>query len=146
MPASFRPLLAFALLAAFLPACSGETEPGSPCPDVTWPSFRVSLVGEDDALPADLRVEVTYGAGHEIYELDDDTRANKAVFCRTEPEDAAVAQAVVCDLWTSGAASLKVEATGYATIDETLSAERDECGITLTEVVRVLEREKNDGG
>lgn len=147
MPASPRSFLALTLLASLsLAACSDDSEPGQPCPDVTWPSFRVSLTSEGETLPADLRIEITYGAGREIFELDDDTRANKAVFCRTEPEGAAEAEEVVCDLWTSGAASLKVTATGYATIDETLSAERDECGIKLTEVSRVLEKEKTDGG
>jgi len=147
MLASLRSSFALAFLtAALVPACSDDGEPGTVCPDAIFPSFRVSVTSEDGALPEELRIEVTYGAGHEIYELDDDTRANKAVFCKAEPEEAAPPEAVVCELWTSGAASLKVTASGYETIDETLSAERDECGIKLTEVSRVLEREKGDGG
>lgn len=108
----------------------------------------MTIAGEDDAaLPSDTQIEVTYGAGHEVYALDDATRAGKAVFCEPSPGgDAAGALAISCDLWTSGAASLKVSADGYETLDETLSAERDECGIKLTSVSRKLERVKKDGG
>lgn len=138
---------AFVLLAAiFVPACSDESEPGPVCSDANLPAFRVRITCEDGALPDDVRIEVTYGAGNEVYELDDDTRANKAVFCKPEPADAAAPEAVVCDLWTSGAATLKVTAEGYETIDEMLSAERDECGIKLTEIERKLEKEKADAG
>lgn len=138
---------AFVLLAAiFVPACSDDSEPGPICDDASLPAFRVRVTCEDGALPDDLRIEVTYGAGHEIYELDDDTRANKAVFCRAQSGDAGAPKMVLCDLWTSGAAGLKVTAEGYETIDEMLSAERDECGIVMTEVERTLEREKSDGG
>lgn len=145
----FRPLFALAFAVPLFAACSDESEPSRPqCPSTTGPSFRVTIAAEDeDALPSDTQIEVTYGAGNEVYALDDATRAGKAVFCEASPgDDAAVALAISCDLWTSGAATLKVSAHGYETIDETLSAERDECGIKLTEVTRTLERVKKDGG
>lgn len=144
----FRPTIALALFAPFFAGCSDESEPSRPaCPSTTGPSFRVTITSEDEVLPSDTQVEVVYGAGHEVYSLDDATRAGKAVFCEPSAAfDAAGAPAISCDLWTSGAASLKVSAEGYEPIDETLSAERDECGIKLTEVTRTLERVKKDGG
>lgn len=133
-------ILAVALHTSGLVACSSESATErEPCPKSAAPSFRVEITAEEGALPEDVRVEVTYGAGYELYALDDSSRAGKSVLCETT-EDASGVEAISCELWTSGAASLKVSATGYEPIDETLSAERDECGIKTTEVTRTLER------
>lgn len=149
MQPSFRSPWAIAASTLLLAACSSEAAPDRPqCPIETGPSFRVLLVGEGGSLPEDTEIEVTYGAGNEVYALGDATRAGKSVFCNPLPEDAGAGgvEAISCELWTSGAATIRVTALGYEAIEETLSAERDDCGIKLTEVERTLAREKLDGG
>lgn len=142
----FRPQRAIVAAALLVMACSSESAPNRPqCPD-SGPSFHLTLTSDAGALPSDTRVEVTYGAGYEVYELDDATRAGKSVLCERVPEDGSTVDALSCELWTSGAATLHVTAEGYETIDETLTAERDDCGIKLTSVARVLSREERDGG
>lgn len=137
---TFRPSFAIALWSTVtLLGCSGESEPSRPLCPPAGPSFRVTIEAEGEALPEDIRIEISYGAGHEVYRLDDATRAGKSVFCEPLP-DAENVETIVCELWTSGAAGLEISAEGYEPIDETLSAERDDCGIVLVEVSRKLER------
>jgi len=40
---------------------------------------------------------------------------------------------VVCELWTDGAANVKVKGSGYPTVERDLAAKQDDCGIVLTE-------------
>lgn len=47
---------------------------------------------------------------------------------------------VVCDLWTDGAADVHITASGYPEVERELSAERDACGLVLSEVAITLER------
>jgi hypothetical protein len=47
---------------------------------------------------------------------------------------------VVCELWTDGPATVRVEASGYPETERELSPERDRCGLMLTEETIVLER------
>jgi hypothetical protein len=46
---------------------------------------------------------------------------------------------VVCDLWTHGAATVTVQASGYPKVERELSADRDECGIVQKEEQITLE-------
>lgn len=138
-------LICLLSLGGALIACSSDgAVEGEPCSKTVEPSFRVELTAGDGELPSDTRVEVTYGAGTEVYSPDDSTLAGKSVLCESWRGSTGV-RAISCELWTSGAASLKVSATGYDAIDEPLSAERDECGIKTTEIIRQLERSRVEG-
>ena len=50
------------------------------------------------------------------------------------------AEAVVCDLWTDGAATVKVTAQGYSDTEQDLKAESDDCGLKLTPETITLEQ------
>lgn len=60
-------------------------------------------------------------------------------------EGAALAQvpgpvgSLVCELWTQGAATIVIEASGYRRIESTLKAHRDSCGIETHEQAFVLQ-------
>lgn len=124
-----------ATIAALLSACTSR-DPAPACPP-SGPTFRVLLTASSGPLPADTRIAVKYGAGVEEYPGD----AGKSVFCHDVPgdPDAGAREAISCELWTSGAADVSVTASGCCPIEKTLRAERDDCGLELTEVPLELE-------
>jgi hypothetical protein len=132
-----RSSIVAAVAVVLLSAGCSSSDPGPNCP-AAGPTFRVTLTAMPGPLPPDTRLEVKYGAGVEQYP----GNAGKSVFCHDVPgdPDAGARDAISCDLWTSGAADVTVTATGYATIERTLMAVRDDCGIQLTEVAIELEK------
>jgi hypothetical protein len=102
---------------------------------------------------------VTYGgSGTEDYSLQNQSAIHEVVFCRTAsqdcaPVDASVAaaggsgaddssvQAICCDLWTGGNATLEVRATGLVTTSYPLTPHDHECTTSQTFVL-----DSPDGG
>lgn len=125
-----------AVAASLLAACS-SSDPGPTCRP-NGPTFRVMLTAVPGPLPPDTRIEVKYGAGVERYP----GNAGKSIFCHdvSSDPDAGVREGISCDLWTSGAADVSVTASGYLPVERTLVAERDECGLVLTQVSIELEQ------
>jgi hypothetical protein len=109
-------------------------------------SFRVLVFAEEEPLPTDTIVRVKYGAGLEEYRLDQPTQS-KTMFCELAMRDGGLLQAdagppveaLLCELWTGGAATVTVTAGGYPDIEQELDAKADECGITTKDVsIRLL--------
>jgi hypothetical protein len=51
-----------------------------------------------------------------------------------------------CELWTDGAANLKITAEGFQEYDEMLAATTDECGVQTTLLEILLSPENGAGG
>jgi len=123
------------------------------CP--SHPTFRLTVDAEDGHVPGDVEIDVLYGSGEEIFDATDPDASLKVVFCkleRTGREDGGTEAGdggaegpisqVVCDLWTDGAATVRVTAQGYPETIRELEAERDDkCGLVLTEERITLEHE-----
>lgn len=144
------------LLAAV--ACSEQQAPPSDTCPGPRPAFSLHVERADgELLPADTTLTVSYGgSAQERFALDDPPTAPQVVFCRVVPEGAALdggvvdlasldagthIKALVCELWTDGAANVSVEASGLAPFTQTLVAQTDECGITTTESGALLQGE-----
>lgn len=93
--------------------------------------LQLSVTAVEGALPSDATLAVSWSAGAEpVVRLDDPatwgTAGTDNVACTSIGDPVAKLD---CDLWTSGATRIAVNARGYAAIDETFSPERrDECG------------------
>jgi hypothetical protein len=123
------------------------------------PDFRVELQLHDRPFPADTVVHVTYGgSGTEDYSLQNPDAIHDVVFCHTAnldctQGDASTAaagssgvddsgvQAICCELWTGGYATLEVRATGLVTTSYPLTPHEHVCTINQT-----LELDTPDGG
>ncbi len=123
--------------------CSEDHSPvKQPCPrDV--PAFRVQLVAPGGNIPANTKLQVTFGgSGREHYSVERGNGDNKTVCCRpgevlsgdypavkcddsggSGSEAGAGVAAIHCEMWTDGAAEVEVEADGYSLLEETLTAE-----------------------
>jgi hypothetical protein len=137
-------LIAWATCARLASACS----PAEPSPTCSPPhaTFRLFIDAVGKPLPDDLRVTVRYGSGTEEYYAPHPDQNPQAVFCKTGVGDGGAADAsgdespsdpgvyeVVCELWTDGAANVKVKGSGYPTVERDFAAKQDACGIVLTE-------------
>ncbi len=147
-----RSLLQFAsvVLAAGLLGCGPDAAPAAgPCDGKNRPAFRLILTAGGAPLPGDLELRVRYGGGSEEYSLSDPDSTPRVVFCAPATADGGSApqntssgsdagadagatpvppstiEALACELWTSGAATVIVEASGYQTIETRLEAEID---------------------
>jgi hypothetical protein len=120
------------------------------------PLFTVTITAEDGALPPDTTVAVDWSAGAEPpFVLSDpatwrtlDDGAN--VVCdvdRSQPPPTNL-DTLVCELWTSGATDVRVEAMGYAPQIETLTPDVSEkCGGPMPKQVAIqLKREMPEAG
>jgi hypothetical protein len=138
------------LLAALVPLTSCSQDPKYTGCRPERPAFLVRISAPTHSLPADTRLLVEYGAGEEEYRLDSPPERPDVVFCTLlspepdagsmiEVEAGAAVQELLCELWTQGAATLIVRATGYPTQELTLRADRDECGIVTVDYAVVLQ-------
>ena len=89
-------------------------------------------------MPEDVLISVQYGGGIETFRAVGDNLAS-VVLCEVHREQADDEQGpieeIACDLWTSGAATVSVTATGYVDDVQDLEAEKDpKCGILLSNV------------
>lgn len=122
------------------------------------PAFLVRITAGGRPLPSDTRIRVQYGGSSaEERVLLEPAAAPDVIFCTTVDPlaeeldasieassntngsttelDAASSQvtAVLCELWTQGAATITVQATGYRVIEQQLKASRNHCGIETVE-------------
>jgi hypothetical protein len=149
------------------PAC-GSSHPGDTSCPRPQPAFRVVITAANGPLPADTVLTVKSGSGIESYALASPPEQPKTVFCNPFNGDAGDAAAdagspdassaahdgaadpgsiaaLLCLLWTNGAADVTIQGSGYPTLTETLDAEQDSCGITTVDESLTL-GEAPDGG
>lgn len=89
------------------------------------------LRAESGTVPEDLVLEVRYGGGVEEYRRTDPATP-RIVFCEDSVDGGF--DAVRCDLWTNGAASITVTGSGLSTMRRDLSATFDDpCDDVMTE-------------
>ena len=147
---------------------SGDTNPascGSP-----QPAFRVLVESSTGApLPDDLFMSIRFGGAREA-DFSRGRSSDREVLCCEElgevgatlpvPDCTGTAgadagrdagqdsnRAVVCDLWTSGAAELRIEADAHLPFEISLEAEVDErCKTSVTVDERVLLQPPGDAG
>lgn len=124
-----RSILAGALGALAL-GCSGEASPET-CDTMARPAFALSLQMQQGPLPADTRLRVSYGSGEEIFSLAAPSARPRVLFCVVAATDEAsrAPQALACELWTDGPATLEVTGGEAPPLERQLAAQRDECGL-----------------
>lgn len=143
-------LLVAAVTAAALGLACSPSSPAETCPPpYSHATFRLTVKAEGTHLPRKVMITVKYGSGEEVYDAEHPNQSPQVVFCDQVQEDGGViggdasaagaADSVVCDLWTDGAATIKIKAEGYADIERNLKAESDDCGLKLTQATVTLE-------
>lgn len=140
-------LLAGGGLALFT-ACQ-PTEPSS-CSDDPLPAFAITVRAADGPLPANTLIRLAYGGGMEEFALEappapDDERV---MFCNPHGTPTAAGaggetataptEALFCELWVEGAATLWVTGADYPELVEELQGEANECGAETVEAELVL--------
>lgn len=169
---SFGLCAAFGLLVfAPLGVSSCNDDGGKPprdCPR-QQPAFRILLTAEDGRLPTDTFLKVTYGSGTDTFSFAEAGGSHEDLCCRpwtdtdaglppttcgasatgdasrdAGPDGGAGPEALLCDLWSNGVAELDVTTAEYPKLAQSLSAERDECGVRTVEVR--VELRHADGG
>lgn len=126
-----RPFPLF-LTAFVLSACSAQNSPPD-CPG-PHPAFRLQISSEGgQELPMNTTLTIKYGGnGEESFRLGA-PHSPQALFCSiVSTEDHPGTSSFTCELWTDGAAQVKVEAGGFQAYEKQLSAATDECGIVTT--------------
>jgi hypothetical protein len=140
-----------ALLGAVAVSSGCSKDPEYDRCNVERPAFLVRVRAGAEELPADLRLQVEYGAGKEEYVLAEPPARPDVMFCTLlsqqvdtdamiEVDAGSAVRELLCELWTQGGADLTVRASGYPTQVLSLEAERDSCGIETVDYVVVLER------
>jgi hypothetical protein len=143
-------LVAVVTAAAFGSACS-PSSPAETCPpSYSHATFRLTVKAEEALLPPQVIITVKYGSGQEIYDAEHPNQSPQVVFCEQVQADGGAIEgdasasgsmeAIACDLWTDGAATVKVTGQGYADIEQDLKAESDDCGLKLTLATITLEQ------
>ncbi len=134
------------VVALALSACS--TDPRPECP--LKPAFQLSLSASEGPLPPDTVLRVKYGGGLEEYRLNDLVHTQEVVFCQHRLDGGLPAEAGVpvdelyCEMWTQGAATVTVEATGYPDLEQKIEAQaKDRCILTVDVSLRL---DLGDGG
>jgi hypothetical protein len=141
--------------AAIGTACSSSS-PASTCPPpYSHATFRLTVEADSAPLPHNVVITVKYGSGEEVYDAEHPNQSPQVVFCGQVQADGgaidedasdqdasqpSAAGAIVCDLWTDGAATVMVTAPGYADTQQDLKADSDECGLKLTLATITLEQ------
>ncbi|MFO0569354.1 MAG: hypothetical protein U0263_27090 [Polyangiaceae bacterium] len=120
-------LLWAALIAGAAVVASCSTDDGEqPKPCTVSAAFDLTVRAVAGPLPTDTTIEVKYGGGIETYRVDQGMTGQEVVLCDDELPEAGDAgkqvELVHCKLWTQGAASVTVTATGFPTVEEDLEA------------------------
>ena len=151
------------VLALLLASCKEDPQEPADCP--SGPDFEVLITALDAPLPADTLVSIVYGAGEDQYSYPDHGM-HKALFCKPSDregnpvgghggESALEAgsgglggasggsglEALSCDLWTYGPATLTVETSMYSTQTRELTAKKGKCVVEAE-----VELGPDDGG
>jgi hypothetical protein len=129
----------FLLLWWLLPGGCGSPEDPPHC--TSRPAFRVLIATEEGGkLPENTEVTIRYGGnGEETFSLRSPSPSPQVLFCAPSDEGKRLA----CELWTDGAANVKITGSGLKTYDEKLAATTDDCGIMTTLMEIKLQPEKN---
>ena len=150
-----RLLVATVTAAVLAASCSPSSDAQTCPPPYSHATFLLTVKAEGASLPRNVMITVKYGSGEEIYDAEHPNQSPQVVFCKqvgsdggTIDGDASVqdasepvsADAIVCDLWTDGPATVKVKATGYADVEQDLKVDSDECGLKLTNATITLEQ------
>jgi hypothetical protein len=153
------------LAASLLVACKDSKDPANePLCLQQGPAFRVMVVAPLGPLPRDTELRLTYqGTRQEDYNLHDRSM-NEDLCCRamsTIPSelratscsdpDAGLpphtpAMAIVCDVWSNGAAQIALSATGYDPAIHDLTATLDEECETIETSDITLTLQRGDAG
>jgi hypothetical protein len=135
-------------LVAGLLAVGCPKEAPAPCEGPVM-AFRVLLTATDGLLPPDTAVVVEHGTGTAKFELDQEPGpSGHVLFCWTatragepiEVSDGGPVEALVCELWTDGAAHVTVTATDYPTLDRELDPTLEGSCLRTLDVDLSLER------
>ena len=112
----------------------------------------MTLSAGGNPLPLDTEVTLRSGGPEEVFRLA--TRCcPKVMFCKPAALDGGTVdagpgeqvEALRCEIWTGGSATLLVRASTYADLSEDLMAKSDGCGGVLTQDV-AIELEPLDAG
>ncbi len=135
----------YLVLLAGLSAAGCPDENSRPC-DAPVMAFRVTLTAADGPLPPGMELIVDHGTGEAKYHPGDPP-SSQVLFCENRladggpvDPDAGVYPALVCELWTDGAAHVTVRAEGYLTLDEQLDAKLESGCLKTRDVQLTLER------
>jgi hypothetical protein len=135
-------------LVAGLLAVGCPEEDTEPC-DGPVKAFRVLVAASDGPLPPDTALAVHHGTGIAEYHLDQEPDpSGHVLFCEPatragepiEVSDGGPIEALVCALWTDGAARVIVTATGYPKLDEQLDPKLEGSCLRTLDVDLLLER------
>lgn len=134
---------------ALLTACQ-PTEPSVCSGEVPPPPFTVTVRAADGPLPTDTLLTLAYGAGMEEFALEAPPIDPMVMFCEPKGtsgaagaagaggEAATTTEALVCNLYVEGAATLWVTGGDYPELVEELQGEANECGPENVEAELVL--------
>lgn len=129
--------LALISCAVFALACSnGNGDGPKDCKVVA--AFDLTLRAAVGPLPPDTTIDVQYGGGIESYRVETGMQSQEVVLCDDDAADAGYVTRVHCKLWTQGAATVKVTASGYPAIEQTLEAKAQGTCIQTVPVEIVL--------
>jgi hypothetical protein len=151
-------------LSGVLAGCKGSKDPADdPLCVQQGPAFRVMVVAPNGPLPRDTELRLTYqGTLSEDYDFHDRSR-NEDLCCRAmssvpneltmtscDPDAGAPlhgpAMAIVCDVWSNGAAQITLSATGYDSTVNDLAATLDEDCETIETRDVTLTLQRGDAG
>jgi len=115
--------------AALGTACSSDDGNQDPC--TIEAAFQLTVRTVSGALPSDTLLSVQYGGGVEEFHLDGSNGDLKVVLCDVDA-DAASQDVLSCKLWTQGAATVTVTASGFPQVQRELEAKKKgECFQTV---------------
>jgi len=124
--------MAVSLLAVLASGCPDHPTARDECGPV--PSFLVTIHPEKGSIPDDLELEVEFGGGNEAVSIDG-SLDGQVIFCdlvsRERGEGGHSVDesdgALLCELWTEGPATVRIEATGFQPLERDLRIDEDEC-------------------
>lgn len=142
------------LAAAALGACNPGEEPGR-CPDEVPPTFSITIRADEGPLPEDTVLTLRYGGGVEIYDLAKPGKSHSVLFCDPKrasdgtagasgaagaggAPDGFATDALSCDVWVEGAATIEVSGGGYPVLSQKLEGETNDCGPRTVEAELIL--------
>ena len=153
-PAASRRVFSFVVGFALLGAC-GPSEETPACPGEVPPQFSITVRAYAGPLPSDTVLTLHYGGGVETYELARPEMPHSVMLCDPEPAalpaggaagaagadavpPSVATEALRCELWIEGSATIKVTGGGYPDLSHELQGQANECGAKTVEKELVL--------
>jgi hypothetical protein len=124
------------------------------CPTQPHAAFQLGITADQGAVPADLRLVVTWSVGKQAFDLADVSTwrslVDGNVICDVDADAGSptARSKLTCELWTTGPTQVALTAKGYAELDRTLTPKlTGACDLPPTEdVALVLRRPQPDAG